>query len=287
MTIKWLDEEKEGIIIQNTRDFEEALRLDQPHSANGGEDAPLRVVVARTNMSLGVRFSQPIRALLRSFDSPTGHRSPPVALSRRLRSGFRSPENRQKDDLRNGLSESMGRWQAAVMKGIFAVPLLSLILLPCLFFGIPVAFPYIVMKLAKDRQSWIGMALALFIYPFGPIIEFILVTLLLVLIPLWIPVGSFLFGTSAGIGLTFLLAASTNGAGILVMPLLVTASAGLWFGIGIGLSFLLIITLIPVSSLLAPLWFPLCCVAWYLLIPALYFDLVEEAGWAEFITFVW
>jgi len=273
VAIRWVDEEKEGITISDDRDLREALE-----SLSGEGDRLLRIVISVED--LGLRLSTSVKAFLERFDAKSVVSDfdtvSTISATKALVRG---------DDIHSkGLKSpraSIERWKDIVSKGIFTIPMLSFILLPMLIFIIPVAFPYLFIKLVKDRKNRLGIILTLAVYPFGPIIEFFFVVLLLIFIPLWIPVGSLLFGTSAGCGLSFIFAASSRGIGIIALPIFVITTAGIWFGIGLGLSVLLVATTIPVAGLLAPLWLPLCCVAWYVLIPAFYFDLVTECGWDE------
>jgi len=312
LAIRWVDEEKEGITIETNRDLQEAL-----HSQ---EDQILRITI-NLDGGLGMRLSRSFKAFLNDLDATQGFPlSPPTKpqVGRRTRSQSsrnihefighyksayshplmapsfelnrfdkKSNSSQEHDIAREREEARIQRWKAGVMRGILGVPLLSFIVLPCLIFVIPVAVPYLFVKLVKDRRNRLGLLLSMFLYPVMPFVELIFVVMLLAFIPLWVPVGSLVFGVSTGIGLTFIFAASTHGMGVVALPLLVTASAGIWFGIGTGISILLLLTLIPIAGLLAPLWLPLCCVSWYLLTPALYFDIIEDAvGWDKLCVFL-
>uniref|UniRef100_A0A7S2TWY4 PB1 domain-containing protein n=1 Tax=Lotharella oceanica TaxID=641309 RepID=A0A7S2TWY4_9EUKA len=290
LVVRWVDEEKEGIVIQHDRDLKEALNTE---ATDEEQKHPLKIIISAEGSpsTLPLRLSRTFAELLSTVDaaslaatSPHPRNSNPTGKDGNLRVADAQAENTEDNNRGFRVLEGV---KGEVIRGVIAVPVLSLILLPCFFFGLPIAIPYIFVRLVKDRQNLLGRVMGLAVYPFGPIIELLFSLLLLILIPLWIPVGSLLFGTSAGIGLTFLLTASTSGLGVFLLPIMVIASAGLWFGIGMGLSFLLIITLLPVSSLLFPIWMPLCCVAWYTLTPALYFDLVDVSGWDGLVAFLW
>jgi hypothetical protein len=172
-------------------------------------------------------------------------------------------------------------WKKAVAKGVCALPVFSLVLIPTAFFGFPVVLPYLFVKFlradhAGGKYRFLLSALLFVMYPLGPIIELFLVVALIVIVPIWVPVGALLFGTSQGVGLTVVGAAYTRGGvGLLLLPLVVIVSASLWFVIGLGLSLLLLAALVPLGLVLAPLWVPLCCMAWYLLIPSFYCELVN------------
>ncbi len=290
--LHWEDEEQDAIVLSDDRDLNEAIEASKGQLlwVTVSLQAPPPTTVEPAFAGSVRDFVSNLMAAAYEFDPST---SIPTSQNAANISdlGSRVPVERKRP--RSGgsassKSDSSGvalqrrsrdvsvPWKAAVFRGVFAVPAFSLFMLPTVFFGFPVAVPYVFVHFLKRRDSKLAMLLVVVLYPFGPLIEVILALSFLVLVPIWVPIGSLLFGTSQGVGLTVILTVATRGVGLLALPVLITVSAGVWFGIGVGLSLLLLATLVPVYLVMAPLWIPLCAFAWYLLVPAFYFDLVNS-----------